>query len=91
MSTDKISQIKEMLIDALIRDLSNEDKCSPGLYTVVRGIISDNKESVNSIPVSVLEEIEKNMKAALPFKEKSRLLGDMVVIDAVFDKEYNED
>jgi len=67
---DKVTGLNEMLMDALTRDLTDPDKCTPGLYTVVRGIINDNRDALDSIPSKALEETLKSMTNSVPFKIK---------------------
>jgi hypothetical protein len=59
-----------MLIDRLIEDFTDESKCTPGFYTVVRGILSDHKDQVGRIPSESIEAVEQAMQAAAPFKIK---------------------
>lgn len=66
----KVQILNEMLLDSLVRDLKDPDKCTPGLYTVIRGIVNDNREAANAIPKDALEEVTKAMSEAAPFKIK---------------------
>ena len=70
MSTQKVKTLNEMLLDALARDLRDPDKCTPGLYTVVRGIVNDNREAADAIPSEALAEVTKAMSEAAPFQIK---------------------
>tara|TARA_Y100000004_G_C8648931_1_gene300271 strand:- start:219 stop:440 length:222 start_codon:yes stop_codon:yes gene_type:complete len=67
---DKVTQLNGMLMDALISDLQDPDRRGPGLYTVVRGVVNDNRESVDSIPKETLDEVAEAMSDAVPFKFK---------------------
>jgi hypothetical protein len=67
---DKVTQLNEMLMDALISDLQDPDRRGPGLYTVVRGIVNDNREMVDAIPKETLNEVTEAMAEAVPFKFK---------------------
>ena len=67
---NKVKQLNEMLMDALVRDLRNPDKCTPGLYTVVRGIVNDNREAADSIPSEAIQKVEEAMAESAPFKIK---------------------
>jgi len=64
----KVNILNEMLLDALVRDLKDPDKCTPGLYTVVRGIVNDNRLAADGISKDALEEVTKAMSEASPFK-----------------------
>jgi len=66
----KVKQLNEMLLDALARDLMDPDKCTPGLYTVVRGIVNDNREEADSIPSEALQKVKEAMAQSAPFKIK---------------------
>ena len=67
---DKLQEIQEKLLDCLLEDLADVDRRSPTLYNVVRGVLSDHKDKVNSIPNEALEAVEIAMKNAVPFKIK---------------------
>lgn len=51
----------------LMEDLNDPAKCTPGLYQVIRGIITDNRDQLDSIPTDTLDNIE-NMSKQAPFK-----------------------
>lgn len=65
-----ISELNNRLLHQLLDDLTDSSKCTPGLYTVIRGIINDNRESLNNIPVDTLDSLESKV----PFKFKSASL-----------------
>jgi hypothetical protein len=65
---NKAKTLQNMLFEALIRDLEDPDKCSPGLYQVVRGVVNDNKEDAGSISSQNLKAVEESMAKAAPFK-----------------------
>ncbi len=67
---EKLKQLQELLIDRLIDDLQNPEKQTPGLYTVVRGILTDHKEKVGAIPSEAIEAVEAAMAEKVPFKLK---------------------
>tara|TARA_R100000458_G_C8188583_1_gene183077 strand:- start:134 stop:352 length:219 start_codon:yes stop_codon:yes gene_type:complete len=67
---NKVKELNEMLLNALARDLQDPDKCTPGLYTVVRGIVNDNREAADSIPSEAMEAVTKAMADKVPFKIK---------------------
>lgn len=67
---NSINELNERLIRQLLDDLTDSSKCTPGLYTVIRGIINDNRESLNSIPTDSLDSLESKV----PFKFKSSVL-----------------
>lgn len=64
-----LERLQEGLIDALLSDLGNEDKCTPGLYTVVRGILNDHKDMLGNIPNDSMLGIEEALKKSVPFKK----------------------
>lgn len=74
MSKSKINQLNDMLIDSLVRDLKDPDKCTPGLYTVIRGIVNDNRESVDGISKEALSQVEQAMANAAPFKMRESVI-----------------
>lgn len=67
---EHLNKLQELLIARLIADFGDEAKCTPGFYTVVRGILSDHKDQVNKIPSESIEAVEQAMKNAAPFKMK---------------------
>lgn len=62
--------MQDLLMDCLINDLNDPDRRTPGLYTVVRGILADHKDKTNSIPSETIEAVEQALKDAAPFKIK---------------------
>ena len=57
---NKVSKLKDRLIDNLLDDLNNPEKCTPGLYQVVRGVITDNAgESPTVLVDEVMEDLNK--------------------------------
>ena len=48
-------------MDNLLEDLNNPEKCTPGLYQVVRGVITDNSSEMSAIDMSdeVMEDLNK--------------------------------
>jgi hypothetical protein len=68
MKQNKITQLNNKLIDRLMSDLDDPDKCTPGLYQVVRGIITDNQEFVDRIDGEALDKATESVD--LPFKFK---------------------
>lgn len=64
---NKVSKLKDRLIDNLLDDLSNPEKCTPGLYQVVRGVITDNAGAVD--PSDLADEVMEDLgKVDPPFK-----------------------
>ena len=43
---NKVSKLRDRLIDNLLNDLNDPDKCTPGLYQVVRGVVTDNQDNL---------------------------------------------
>ena len=69
MNNDKQKLLHELLIECLLMDLEDPTKCTPGLYQVVRGVINDNKESVEIIPTETMEFLANKLSDAIPFKK----------------------
>ena len=65
---NKPSKLQDMLFEALIRDLEDPQKCTPGLYQVVRGVVNDNREEAGSISKEHLKAVEEKIAEAAPFK-----------------------
>jgi len=51
-------------------DLDDPQKCTPGLYQVIRGVINDNKEDLDTIPKESMEFLQDKMVSSLPFKKE---------------------
>ena len=71
MDQRKQDLLQELLVDCLLLDLNDPTKCTPGLYQVVRGVLSDNKESEDTIPQETLEFLEGRLSDAIPFKKEA--------------------
>jgi hypothetical protein len=67
---EKLNELQDLLLDCLVNDLKDPDRRTPGLYTVIRGILSDHKDQVNKIPSESIEAVEQAIKDAAPFKIK---------------------
>tara|TARA_R110002020_G_scaffold57933_2_gene159073 strand:+ start:149 stop:361 length:213 start_codon:yes stop_codon:yes gene_type:complete len=67
MSDNIVSRLNNILLHQLLEDLHDPNKCTPGLYQVIRGIINDNKDRLDEIPTEVLDEITEIMENT-PFK-----------------------
>ena len=59
-----------MLMQCLLEYLNDPSKCTPGLYQVIRGVVADNKENLDSIPNEVLASLEKEFTDSIPFKQE---------------------
>ena len=64
---NNVSRLNEFLLEQLLEDLRDPTKCTPGLYQVIRGIVNDNRDKLDEIPIDVLDEIEEMVKDS-PFK-----------------------
>jgi hypothetical protein len=64
---NQISKLNALLLEQLIDDLKDPTKCTPGLYQVIRGIITDNRDQLDSIPLETLNEVEEILEQT-PFK-----------------------
>ena len=67
----RIELLQSILIDRMLGDLDDPDKCSPGLYQVIRGIITDNRDQLDSIPSETLTILEDRFKDSIPFKKEA--------------------
>jgi hypothetical protein len=63
---NKIQTLNDKLIDSLMNDLDDPEKCTPGLYQVVRGVITDNQAAVDNLDVEAIEAAAD--KIDMPFK-----------------------
>jgi len=63
---NKIQALNDKLIDTLMQDLNDPEKCTPGLYQVVRGVITDNQEAVDNLDVDAVQAAAD--KIDMPFK-----------------------
>jgi len=71
MNKDKLNKLNDLLMQCLLEDLNDPQKCTPGLYQVVRGIISDNKESLEGLPQDSLDFLQDKLSDAIPFKKEA--------------------
>lgn len=74
MEDNKTQQLRTLLMDQLLRDLHDPDKCTPGLYQVIRGLINDNKDEAGKIPAEALEAVTEALNKAAPFKFKKAVI-----------------
>lgn len=65
---EKVNEIANKLLNNLIEDLGDSSKCGPGLYQVVRGVIQDNKDLLDSLPEEAITSLTQKMAAAAPFR-----------------------
>ena len=56
----KVNKLRDRLIDNLLDDLDNPEKCTPGLYQVVRGVITDNSGEIT--PSEMADEIMEDLE-----------------------------
>ena len=63
---NKIQELNDTLIDTLMNDLKDPEKRTPGLYQVVRGVITDNQAAVDNLDVDAIEAAAD--KIDMPFK-----------------------
>jgi hypothetical protein len=71
MNTNKQKLLQQLLIDCMLEDLKDPNKCTPGLYQVVRGVLNDNKEEDEDIPRETLAFLEERLNRAIPFKKEA--------------------
>ena len=64
--TNRIQALNDKLIDTLMTDLNDPEKCTPGLYQVVRGDITDNAAAVDKLDPSAIEAAAEVIE--MPFK-----------------------
>tara|TARA_Y100000034_G_scaffold89976_1_gene108351 strand:- start:2220 stop:2429 length:210 start_codon:yes stop_codon:yes gene_type:complete len=67
---NKVNQLNERLADTLLLDLDDPDKCTPGLYQIIRGYINDNREALDDLPNEALDHLEK-ISDSIPFRRKA--------------------
>ena len=63
---NKIQELNDKLIDTLMSDLNDPEKCTPGLYQVVRGVITDNQAAVDNLDVAAIDAAVETID--MPFK-----------------------
>ncbi len=63
---NKIQELNDKLINTLMSDLNDPEKCTPGLYQVVRGVITDNQAAVDNLDAGALEAAGEAID--MPFK-----------------------
>ncbi len=68
MNKNKLNKLNDFLLDSLLMDLNDPQKCTPGLYQVIRGYLNDNIELLDSIPKEALDSLEAKLSDNVPFK-----------------------
>ena len=71
MNKDKLNKLNNFLLDSLLEDLNDPQKCTPGLYQVIRGYLNDNLELLDSIPQEVLDSLQYKLSDSIPFKKEA--------------------
>lgn len=71
MTDIKLNKLNELLLDCLVTDLDDPQKCTPGLYQVVRGYLNDNQSSLDGIPQEALDFLSKKLTDTIPFKKEA--------------------
>ena len=71
MSDKKLNKLNELLLSCLTADLDDPQKCTPGLYQVVRGYINDNQEMLEGIPQETLDFLQDKLSDSIPFKREA--------------------
>lgn len=71
MNQDKQNLLQQLLVSCMLEDLKDPDKCTPGLYQVVRGVLNDNKHEEESIPKDTMDFLEARLSDAIPFKKET--------------------
>jgi hypothetical protein len=65
----KLELINKLLLESMLDDLDDSQKCTPGLYQVIRGYINDNREHMDTLPNEAIDILEQRMTDSLPFKK----------------------
>ena len=71
MDEKKLNKLNELLLRAMLEDLDDPQKCTPGLYQVVRGYLNDNQASLDGIPEEALNFLEDKFTDTIPFKKEA--------------------
>jgi hypothetical protein len=71
MNQDRLNRLNELLLGSLLADLDDPQKCTPGLYQVVRGYLNDNNEILDGLPKETLDFLEERLTDSLPFKKEA--------------------
>jgi len=71
MNEKKLNILNELFLETLLIDINDPQKCTPGLYQVIRGVLNDNKELLDGIPKETLDFLENKLSDSLPFKKEA--------------------
>lgn len=71
MNEKKLNILNELFLETLLIDINDPQKCTPGLYQVIRGVLNDNKELLDGIPKETLDFLEDKLSDSLPFKKEA--------------------
>lgn len=63
---NRIQELNDKLITTLMNDLNDPEKCTPGLYQVVRGVITDNQAAVDNLDADAVAAAAETID--MPFK-----------------------
>ena len=65
---NKLNSLNNLLLEVMLEDLQDGNKCTPGLYQVIRGYLNDNREILDGIPKDSLDFLEDRLSNSIPFK-----------------------
>ena len=71
MNKNKLNNLNDFLLDSFLADLNDPQKCTPGLYQVIRGYLNDNLELLDSIPQETLDSLQYKLSDSIPFKKEA--------------------
>ena len=54
---NQLTELQEAFIARLMEDLSCDDRANPNLYKVIRDVLKDHADEVDSIPQDALEDL----------------------------------
>jgi len=69
MNKNKLNKLNDLLLSSLLADLDDPQKCTPGLYQVIRGYLNDNGELLEGIPKEALDFLEDRLSDSIPFRK----------------------
>jgi hypothetical protein len=71
MNKNKLSKLNDLLLESLLADLDDPQKCTPGLYQVIRGYLNDNGELLEGLPKEALSFLEDKLSDSIPFRKEA--------------------
>jgi hypothetical protein len=74
MENDKISELKELMLNQMLIQIQDPEQCTPAFYQAVIRLINDYRSEQGKIPSEAMEAVTEALNQAAPFKFKKSVI-----------------